>query len=54
VARGLRISEALALNETDVDPRRGSLMIRRGQCRIRHWPRYAGVFVMPNVRLMSV
>ena len=28
---GLRISEALALNETDVDPRRGSLMIRRGK-----------------------
>jgi integrase len=28
---GLRISEALALNETDVDPRRGSLMIRQGK-----------------------
>ncbi|MGO9898419.1 MAG: tyrosine-type recombinase/integrase [Solirubrobacteraceae bacterium] len=28
---GLRISEALALSETDVDPRRGSLLIRHGK-----------------------
>ncbi|MBV9810990.1 MAG: tyrosine-type recombinase/integrase [Solirubrobacterales bacterium] len=28
---GLRISEALALNETDIDARRGSLMIRHGK-----------------------
>jgi site-specific recombinase XerD len=28
---GLRISEALALTETDVDPRRGSLLIRHGK-----------------------
>jgi site-specific recombinase XerD len=28
---GLRISEALALNETDVDARRGSLVIRHGK-----------------------
>ena len=35
---GLRISEALALNETDIDERRGSLLIRRGKCRIRHNP----------------
>jgi integrase len=28
---GLRISEALALNETDVDARRGSLVIRQGK-----------------------
>ena len=28
---GLRISEALALNETDLDPRRGSLVVRRGK-----------------------
>jgi site-specific recombinase XerC len=28
---GLRISEALALNETDLDPDRGSLVIRRGK-----------------------
>jgi site-specific recombinase XerD len=35
---GLRISEALALNETDIDERRGSLLIRHGLCRIRHRP----------------
>jgi integrase len=29
--RGLRISEALALNETDVDERRGSLLVRHGK-----------------------
>jgi site-specific recombinase XerD len=28
---GLRISEAPALNETDVDPRRGSVMVRHGK-----------------------
>ncbi len=28
---GLRISEALALNETDIDDRRGSLLIRHGK-----------------------
>jgi integrase len=28
---GLRISEVLALNETDVDARRGSLLIRHGK-----------------------
>ena len=28
---GLRISESLALNETDIDARRGSLMIRHGK-----------------------
>jgi site-specific recombinase XerD len=28
---GLRISEALALNETDIDARRGSLLIRHGK-----------------------
>jgi site-specific recombinase XerD len=33
---GLRLSEALALAETDVDERRGSLLVRRGLCRIRH------------------
>lgn len=27
---GLRVSEALALNETDIDERRGSLLIRHG------------------------
>ena len=34
---GLRISEALALNETDIDERRGSLL-----------PRYAVALVMPS------
>jgi integrase len=28
---GLRISEALALGEADLDPRRGSLLVRRGK-----------------------
>jgi site-specific recombinase XerD len=28
---GLRISEALALGETDVDPARGSVLIRHGK-----------------------
>lgn len=28
---GVRISEALALNETDLDPERGSLLVRRGK-----------------------
>jgi site-specific recombinase XerD len=28
---GLRISEALALNETDLDPDRGSVLVRRGK-----------------------
>jgi Phage integrase family len=28
---GLRISEALALNETDIDERRGSLLVRHGK-----------------------
>ena len=30
---GLRISEALALNETDLDPVRGSLLVRHGKAR---------------------
>jgi integrase len=28
---GLRIHEALALNESDLDPRRGALVVRRGK-----------------------
>jgi site-specific recombinase XerC len=28
---GLRISEALALNETDIDPVRGSVLVRHGK-----------------------
>jgi Phage integrase family len=31
VARGLRISEALALNETDLDPDRGAVIVRHGK-----------------------
>jgi site-specific recombinase XerD len=28
---GLRISEALALNESDLDPGRGAILVRRGK-----------------------
>ena len=45
---GLRISEALALTESDLDGDRGAVLIRRGKCRIRHSPCYAGARVMPN------
>ena len=50
---GLRISEALALSETDIDERRGSLLIRHGKgdlCRIRHRPPY----VAPGTMLRAV
>ena len=43
---GLRISEALALSETDLDPERGALLVRCGLCRIRHNPAYAELLVM--------
>jgi integrase len=33
---GLRISEALALTESDLDPKTGSVLVRAGLCRIRH------------------
>jgi integrase len=45
---GLRISEALALAETDLDARRGAVLVRHGLCRIRHSPCYAGAVVMPS------
>jgi integrase len=45
---GLRISEALALTETDLDQETGSVLVRVGLCRIRHSPRYAGARVMPS------
>ena len=32
---GLRISEALSLNETDLDPDRGAVLIRSGLCGFR-------------------
>ena len=35
---GLRIGEALALAETDLDARRGAVLVRHGLCRIRHRP----------------
>ena len=47
---GLRISEALALAESDLDRARGAILVRHGECRIRHSPRYAGVCVMPSWR----
>ena len=45
---GLRISEALALNESDLDPERGAVLVRHGLCRIRHNPHYAEARVMPS------
>ena len=45
---GLRISEALALSESDLDRRRGAVLVRRGLCRIRHNPCYAECPVMPS------
>jgi integrase len=45
---GLRVQEALALTERDLDPRRGALLVRRGLCRTRHRPRYAERRVMPS------
>jgi hypothetical protein len=33
---GLRINEALSVTETDLEERRGSILVRRGLCRIRH------------------
>ena len=47
---GLRINEALALAETDLDKRRGSILVRHGLCRIRHRPCYAVAMVMPSLR----
>jgi len=46
---GLRTSEALALNETDIDERRGSLLIRHGKgdiCCYRHMPPYVALRTM--------
>jgi integrase len=51
---GLRISEASALAESDLDRGCGAVLVRHGQCRIRHWPCYAGAPVMPNGRPMSM
>ena len=54
---GLRISEALALNETDLDPDRGSLLVRHGKSDKRRevgmdrwaWSQYSDTLVMPIV-----
>ena len=45
---GLRVGEALALAETDLDPARGAVLVRHGLCRIRHKPCYAECLVMPS------
>ena len=45
---GLRISEALALTESDLDAARGAILVRHGLCRIRHRPCYAESRVMPT------
>ena len=45
---GLRISEALALAESDLDLQRGAILVRHGLCRIRHKPCYADSPVMPS------
>lgn len=45
---GLRINEALTLAETDLEPRRGAILVRHGLCRIRHSPCYAVTLVMPR------
>jgi integrase len=47
---GLRISEALALTESDLDPKTGSVLVRSGLCRIRHKPCYAESCLMPSRR----
>jgi hypothetical protein len=46
---GLRVGEALAVAETDLDPSRGAILIRAGLCRIRH-----SRGVMPSVSLCGV
>jgi integrase len=45
---GLRISKALALQESDLDRSRGAVLVRRGLCRIRHKQSSAGACVMPS------
>jgi site-specific recombinase XerC len=53
---GLRISEALSLNETDLDPDRGAVLVRRGKGQKRRefgmdrwaWAHYSDLAVMPT------
>ena len=47
---GLRISEALSLQESDLDRTRGAVLVRHGLCRTRHNPCYAEAGVMPRRR----
>ncbi|MDQ6775300.1 MAG: tyrosine-type recombinase/integrase [Actinomycetota bacterium] len=51
---GLRISEALALQESDLDRGRGAVLVRRGKgglCRIRHRRPYVASRTMSRVVL---
>jgi integrase len=51
---GLRISEALALTESDLNLNRGAILIRHGKgnlCRIRHRSRYVASRTMLRVGL---
>ena len=51
---GLRINEALTLAETDLEPARGSILVRHGKgglCRIRHRPPYVASRTMLRVGL---
>jgi integrase len=45
---GLRINEALSLTETDLEQRRGSILVRHGEFRIRNSPCYAAALAMPS------
>ena len=53
---GLRINEALSLTETDLDPRRGSILVRHGTGDRRRevgmdswgWSAYSDALVMPT------
>ena len=54
---GLRVGEALALAETDLDPSRGAILIRKGKGGKRRevgmdrfgWEHYSDALVMPTV-----
>jgi site-specific recombinase XerD len=57
LASGLRISEALELSESDLDPRRGAIVVRHGKGDKRReirmdtwaWEHYSDALVMPTV-----